>query len=58
MPLELDILFQENNSIKKEIIQLNKRKIKISIPCESEPKNIKLDPETKLLAQWDFTRKN
>lgn len=58
MPLELAILTQDNNTINKEIIQLSKRKIKVSIPCESEPSNILLDPETKLLAQWDFTRKN
>ena len=58
MLLELDILTQDNNSINKEIIQLSKRKIKVSIPCESEPSNILLDPETKLLAQWEFTRKN
>ncbi len=58
MPLELAILTQDNNTINKEIIQLSKRKIKVSIPCESEPSNILLDPETKLLAQWEFTRKN
>ena len=58
MPMEMDILTNENNPMRREIIQLNKRKVKVSIPCESEPENIYLDPETKLLAQWDFTRKN
>ncbi|RTE53905.1 M1 family peptidase [Arenibacter aquaticus] len=58
MPLEVDILTNGNSPMHREIIQLNKRKLKVSIPCESEPENIYLDPETKLLAQWDFTRKN
>ena len=58
MPLELDILTNQDIPELRETIQLNKRKIKVSIPCKSEPSNILLDPETKLLAQWDFTRKN
>ncbi|NNG10008.1 MAG: hypothetical protein HKM92_07530, partial [Arenibacter sp.] len=57
MPLEIDILTNENNPMRREIIQLNKRKVKVSIPCDSEPENIFLDPETKLLAQWDISRK-
>lgn len=55
MPLEMDILTNGNNPMRREIIQLNKRKVKVSIPCDSMPENIFLDPETKLLAQWDFT---
>jgi hypothetical protein len=54
----LDIISELNTPKRREVIQLNKRKIKLSIPCESEPGNIHLDPETKLLAQWDFTHKN
>ena len=57
MPLEIDILTNGNNPMRREIIQLNKRKVKVSIPCDSEPENIFLDPETKLLAQWDISRK-
>lgn len=57
MPLEIDILTNGNNPMRREIIQLNKRKVKVSIPCDSEPEDIFLDPETKLLAQWDFSRK-
>ena len=56
MPIELEISSLENTS--KEIIQLNKRKIKISIPSNSQPSNIQLDPETVLLAEWDFSQKN
>jgi len=58
MPLELGIQSSENTLKRKEIIQLNKRKIKISIPSDSKPIHIQLDPDTVLLAQWDFSYKD
>ena len=58
MPLELEIITNEDIPNRLEIIQLSKRKVKISIPSETQPSQILLDPETKLLAQWDFFHKD
>lgn len=57
MPLEIEIQSADKGNGKIEVINLNKKKIKISIPSETMPKNIVLDPGTKLLAQWDFSRR-
>ena len=54
MPLELDNKTNEDIPSRRQIIQLNKRKVKISIPSDIPPSHILLDPETNLLAQWDF----
>ena len=56
MPLEIGIATEENSIQQIETIQLNQRSIKISIPAETEPTKIELDPKTKLLAEWDFSR--
>jgi len=54
MPLEIGIQSSEKNTEQIEVINLDKRNIKISIPSQTPPKNIRLDPNTKLLAEWDF----
>ncbi len=56
MPLEIGISNGENASQRIETVPLDKRKIKVSIPSETLPENIELDPDTKLLAQWTFSR--
>ncbi|MEJ7736421.1 MAG: M1 family metallopeptidase [Chitinophagaceae bacterium] len=58
MPLEIGIQSGAEGAEKIEVINLDKRKIKISIPSEKMPKDVVLDPGTKLLAQWNFTRGN
>lgn len=57
MPLEIGISNGDNSSQKIETIQSDKRKIKVSIQSENKPKSIELDPQTKLLAQWEFSQK-
>ena len=54
MPLEIGIQSSEKNTEQIQVINLDKRNIKISIPSQTPPKNIRLDPNTKLLAEWDF----
>lgn len=58
MPLEIGIQSGAEAAEKIEVINLDKRTIKISIPSEKMPKDVVLDPGTKLLAQWIFTRKD
>jgi len=57
MPLEIGISSGENTPQKIETIQLDKQTIKVSIPSETLPTNVELDPNTKLLAQWTFSHK-
>ena len=57
MPLEIGVKTGDNGTQKIEVIQLDKRKIKISIPSETMPKEVVLDPGTRLLAEWDFSRR-
>jgi hypothetical protein len=57
MPLEIGILSADKGAKKIELINLDKRKIKVFIPSESMPKEVVLDPGTKLLAQWEFVRR-
>ena len=56
MPLEIGILPGDNKPQKIEVIQLDKRKINFSIPSETMPKEVVLDPGTRLLAEWDFSQ--
>ncbi len=58
MPLEIGIQASGKNTEQIKVINLDKRKIKISIPSETMPKDVVLDPGTKILAQWDFSRSN
>lgn len=57
MPLEIGIQSSDQGAKKIEVINLDKRNIKISFPSETMPKDVVLDPETKLLAQCDFSRR-
>lgn len=57
MPLEIGVKTGDKGTQKIEVIQLDKRKIKISIPSETMPKDVVLDPGTRLLAEWDFSRR-
>jgi aminopeptidase N len=54
MPLELGIQSTEKNTEQIKVVNLDKRKIKISIPSPTAPTSVRLDPGTKLLAEWDF----
>lgn len=58
MPVEISIRKGDSSKQQIEVIQLNKRKIKVSFPCQTLPAKVELDPGTKLLAQWDFSRSN
>ena len=58
MPLEVGIVSADKDSKKIQVINLYKRNIKVTFPSENMPKDIVLDPGTKLLAQWDFSKKN
>ncbi len=57
MPLEIGIQASGKNTEQIEVVNLDKRNIKISIPSQTAPINIRLDPNTKLLAEWDFHQK-
>lgn len=57
MPLEIGISGKEGTPEQLEVIQLDKRKINVSIPSATAPTSVRLDPRTILLAQWGFTRK-
>ncbi len=54
MPLEIGIQSSEKNTEQIKVVNLDKRKIKISIPSTTAPTSVRLDPGTKLLAEWDF----
>lgn len=54
MPLELGIYYEDKNLFKLETVKLEKEKGRFYIATETKPKNIKIDPFTKLLAKWDF----
>ena len=58
MPLELKIFYDKENLIKLETIKLDKNSRRFYISSEFKPKNIILDPSTKLLARWDFKEIN
>ena len=58
MPLELKIFYDKENLIKLETINLDKDSRRFYISSESKPKDIILDPSTKLLARWDFKEIN
>ena len=57
MPIEIGIVTEGMTSQRIETIALDKRSIKLSIASGAIPKNIELDPNTKLLAQWEFSFK-
>ena len=54
MPLELGIYYEDENLFKLETVKLEKEKGRFYIATDTKPKNIKIDPFTKLLARWDF----
>ena len=58
MPLELKIFYDKENLIKLETIKLDKNSRRFYISSEFKPKDIILDPSTKLLARWDFKEIN
>ena len=58
MPLELKIFYDKENLIKLETINLDKDSRRFYISSEFKPKDIILDPSTKLLARWDFKEIN
>ena len=58
MPLEIGIALKDKSKQKIEMVKLNKRVVKVSIPSETLPLDIVLDPKTKLLATWNFTKQN
>ncbi|MEO6917038.1 MAG: M1 family metallopeptidase [Chitinophagaceae bacterium] len=56
MPLEIGIQSTGKNREQIKVVSLNKRKMMISIPSPTAPTSVRLDPDTKLLAEWDFTQ--
>ena len=54
MPIELGISYNDKNLEKIQTVKLEKEKGRFYIATDSKPKNIKIDPFTKLLATWDF----
>jgi aminopeptidase N len=57
MPLEIGISGEKGSPERIEVIQLDKRKISVSIPSPTAPTRVRLDPRTVLLAQWNFIYK-
>lgn len=57
MPLEVEIFYQDKILTKLEEIKIKEGSDKYIIYSEEEPKKITLDPNTKLLAKWNFIKK-
>jgi aminopeptidase N len=56
LAIEVEILGGNKRS-KQVTIELNDRKQKVSIPFDSTPNDIVIDPQTNLLAKWNMTVK-
>ena len=54
MPVELGISYNDKNLEKIQTLKLEKEKGRFYIASDSKPISIKIDPNTKLLAIWDF----
>ena len=54
MPVELGISYNNKNLEKIQTVKLEKEKGRFYIASDSKPISIKIDPNTKLLAIWDF----
>ena len=54
MPVELGISYNDKNLGKIQTVKLEKEKGRFYIASDSKPISIKIDPNTKLLAIWDF----
>lgn len=54
MPVELGISYDDKNLEKIQTVKLEKEKGRFYIASDSKPISIKIDPNTKLLAIWDF----
>ena len=54
MPVELGISYNGKNLEKIQTVKLEKEKGRFYIASDSKPISIKIDPNTKLLAIWDF----
>jgi aminopeptidase N len=57
MPLEVEIFYQNKILTKLEEIKIKEGSDKYIIYSEEEPKKVTLDPNTKLLAKWNFIKK-
>ena len=55
MPVELGISYNDKNLEKIQTVKLEKEKGRFYIASDSKPISIKIDPNTKLLAIWDFS---
>lgn len=55
MPIELGITEATGTPERREVIQLDQREVRVNIPCKTAPSQVVLDPQTVLLAQWNFT---
>ena len=58
MPLEIGLVFDDKNLYKIETINLEKSNRRYYISSEYKPINIIIDPNTKLLAKWNFDKIN
>ena len=54
MPVELGISYNDKNLEKIQTVKLEKEKGSFYIASDSKPISIKIDPNTKLLAIWEF----
>lgn len=54
MPVELGISYNDKNLEKIQTVKLEKEKGRFYIASDSKPISIKIDPNTKLLAIWEF----
>ena len=54
MPVELGISYNDKNLEKIQTVKLEKEKGRFYIASDNKPISIKIDPNTKLLAIWDF----
>ena len=58
MPLEIGLVFDDKNLYKIETINLEKSNRRYYISSEYKPIDIIIDPNTKLLARWNFDKIN
>ena len=57
MPLEVEIFYENKILTKLHEIKIQEGSYNYIISSDEEPKNIILDPKTKLLARWNFLKK-
>lgn len=57
IPVEIEIVYGDGSPSTIETLQLDEKSKKFTIPVKSEPVQLVVDPDTKLLAEWKLQEK-